>query len=270
MAYDSNGNYSLPVGSTASTGQTILASQHNTPLADIETALSLLLLRDGRAPMLDALNMNSFRINGLDAGALSTDAATVGQVQSAMPVGSVVDYVGTTAPSGWLLCYGQAVSRTTYAVLFAVIGTTFGTGDGSTTFNLPDFRGRVAAGKDNMGGTAASRLTTAKGGVDGATLGSAGGVEEHTLTTAQIPAHTHTGTTGSSGNHSHTVSYVERGDGFGSSPAMSSATGAETKATSTSGAHTHDFTTASGGGTGGAHPNVQPTIVMNKIIKVSY
>lgn len=75
--------------------------------------------------------------------------------------GVVHDFAGTVAPQGWLMCFGQAVSRTTYANLFAKIGTTYGAGDGSSTFNLPDARGRVSAGKDNMGGTTAGRLTTA-------------------------------------------------------------------------------------------------------------
>ena len=67
--------------------------------------------------------------------------------------GEVVPFAGSTAPAGALFCYGQTVSRTTYAGLFAVIGTTYGVGDGSTTFNLPDLRGRVAAGKSDMGGS---------------------------------------------------------------------------------------------------------------------
>lgn len=72
--------------------------------------------------------------------------------------GVIFDFAGSTAPDGFIMCYGQAISRTTYAALFAVIGVTFGPGDGSTTFNVPDLRGRVIAGKDDMGGTAASRL----------------------------------------------------------------------------------------------------------------
>src|SRR5689334_21938639 len=76
-----------------------------------------------------------------------------------MPVGGVAPYAGSTAPTGWLFCFGQNVSRTTYASLFAAIGTTFGAGDGSTTFSLPDLRGRTPFGKDNMGGTAANRVT---------------------------------------------------------------------------------------------------------------
>jgi len=91
------------------------------------------------------------------------------------PPGVVLPYAGASAPTGWLLCYGQAVSRTTYADLFTAISTTYGAGDGSTTFNVPDLRGRVPAGKDNMGGTAANRLTAGGSGVTGTTLGAAGG-----------------------------------------------------------------------------------------------
>ena len=78
--------------------------------------------------------------------------ATVGagsaeiSVPAGTPAGVIVDYGGTSAPSGWLLCDGSAVSRSTYADLFTAIATAYGVGDGSTTFNLPDFRGRVAVG----------------------------------------------------------------------------------------------------------------------------
>lgn len=78
-----------------------------------------------------------------------------------LPSGTLIDFAGTIEPSGWLLCDGRAVSRTTYASLFASISTAFGSGDGSTTFNLPDFRGRFARYNDNMGTAqgAASRDT---------------------------------------------------------------------------------------------------------------
>jgi microcystin-dependent protein len=153
------------------------------------------------------------------------------------PAGMVVPYAGTSAPSGWLLCYGQAVSRTTYAGLFATIGTTYGTGDGST-FNIPDLRGRVVAGQDDMGGTSANRLTDQSGGVDGDTLGDTGGAETHTLTTAEMPAHTHT-----------VSSFATAGSG-------GAVVGVQSGSTNT-------------GSTGGdgAHNNVQPTIILNYIIR---
>jgi microcystin-dependent protein len=83
----------------------------------------------------------------------------------------------STARAGTILGYGQAISRTDYAGLFAAYSTTYGTGDGSTTFNLPDLRGRVVAGKDDMGGSAASRITNAGSSIVGTTLGAAGGLE---------------------------------------------------------------------------------------------
>lgn len=67
-----------------------------------------------------------------------------------LPTGSLVDFAGTSAPSGWLMCDGREVSRTAYSSLFAIVGTSYGVGDGSTTFNLPDFRGRFARYNDNM------------------------------------------------------------------------------------------------------------------------
>jgi microcystin-dependent protein len=100
---------------------------------------------------IPALAMTFVYCDGTDCFA---PTAVVNQV-----VGAIVDYGGSTAPSGWLLCGGQLVSRTTYSALFQVLGTSFGTGDGSTTFAIPDCRGRVAAGKDDMGGSSASRLS---------------------------------------------------------------------------------------------------------------
>lgn len=163
---------------------------------------------------------------------IPTSKAVSTYVTSAMtgkvPVGTVADYGGASAPSGWLLCYGQAVSRSTYSALYSAIGTAFGTGDGSTTFNLPDCRGRVTAGKDNMGGTSANRLTNQTGGLDGDVLGGTGGAETHALTAAQIPP-----------NETRLV-----GDG-GDGPTVAT--------------QWHN-------GTGTAHNNVQPTIILNKII----
>ncbi len=102
--------------------------------------------------------------------------------ESVLPAGMIVDFAGSEADiaSGWLPCAGQAISRTTYSRLFLAIGTTYGTGDGSTTFNLPDCRGRVRAGKDNMGGTAANRITNAIAGFVGTVLGAFGGGESYT------------------------------------------------------------------------------------------
>jgi microcystin-dependent protein len=107
-----------------------------------------------------------------------TDASLVSG-GSLVPAGVCNPYAGATAPTGWLLCYGQSISRATYSTLFTAIGTTYGTASG-TTFNLPDMRGRAVAGQDDMGGTSADRLTTP---LNGDTLGAVGGVETHTHTT---------------------------------------------------------------------------------------
>lgn len=112
-----------------------------------------------------------------------------------LPAGLTSPYAGATAPAGWLLCDGSAVSRTTYVRLFTAIGTVYGIGDGSTTFNLPDARGRVIAGKDDMGGSAALRITNAVAGFIGTTLGAAGGAQAYTPAGTnggtQSIAHTH-------------------------------------------------------------------------------
>ena len=92
-----------------------------------------------------------------------------------MPVGSIISFGGTIAPTGWLLCDGAAVSRTTYSDLFAVIGTNFGYGDNSTTFNIPDLRGRFLRGQDgNIGRDPdrASRTAMNTGGNTGDAVGS--------------------------------------------------------------------------------------------------
>ena len=159
----------------------------------------------------------------------------------ATPVGVMHGYAGATAPEGWLLCYGQAVSRTAYADLFTVIGTTYGSGDGSTTFNIPDRRGRVGVGKDNMGGVSANRLTGQSGGVNGDVLGAAGGAETHTLTLAQIPSHRHA--------YQRPFASINVSDGSGNQPREG---------------FSNENTGAAGGGQ--SHNNVQPALVENVII----
>lgn len=188
-----------------------------------------------------------------------------------VPTGTILPFAGTTAPTDFLLCYGQAVSRTTYSALYAALGTTYGAGDGSTTFNLPDLRGRVVAGKDDMGGTSANRLTDLTGGVNGDTLGDTGGAETHTLTEAEMPAHTHgkgTLATASDGAHTHNI---DRSGSNGSGNGIwgdANIIGQSSTAIKSGGAHTHTITglTASAG-SGDAHNNVQPTIILNYIVR---
>lgn len=228
--------------------------------------------------------------------------------------GTIRIWPSDTLPvNGWLFCNGQAVSRTTYAGLFAVISTTYGTGDGSTTFNVPDLRGRAAFGSDDMGTSAANRITNAGSGIVGTTLGTSGGAETVTLTTSTMPAHTHTGTTASGGSHSHTTSTDGTHHHTGSTD--NDGTGAHThtlsvpsgyigqlgtsaaaagvtptsQSTSSNGAHVHNFTTTDNGshfhttttdgahthtftsdstGSGNAHNNMPPALILNFMIKV--
>lgn len=157
------------------------------------------------------------------------DAAIAAAVLAACPVGTMYDFAGTVVPAGFLGCDGAAVSRTTYAALFASIGTTWGAGDGSTTFNLPDSRRRVAVGS---GGSGTATLANS--------VGSTGGAETHILTIPEMPAHTHSITTVSA----QTI------------------TGGPYAAVQASGSN---LTGSTGGG--GAHNNMQPSMVVLKIIK---
>jgi microcystin-dependent protein len=108
-----------------------------------------------------------------DDGTLTVQTtATVSEI--GFPVGSIIAYGAATAPDGWLVCDGSAISRATYVDLFDVIGITYGPGNGSTTFNIPDLRGRFPIGKAASG--------------TGSTLGGTGGAIDHTHTG---PSHTH-------------------------------------------------------------------------------
>lgn len=118
---------------------------------------------------------------------------------SGVPAGVMMEYAGPIThhanaetgatsgapPRGWLWCAGQEVSRADYPALFAAIGTTHGAGNGTTTFNVPDRRGRIALPLDNMGGTDAGRVSASN------TLGATGGAETHTLAIGNLPAHNH-------------------------------------------------------------------------------
>lgn len=166
-----------------------------------------------------------------------------GTLLGAAPIGSLIDHCGPTAPTGYAACDGTAVSRTTYAALFAVIGTTWGAGDGSTTFNLPDLRDRFRRHK----GTAA--------GVVGATQADQNKSHTHTVsgtTGVNNADHTHTfsGNTGAmsaNATHSHTYSGPALGQGTGTSPNyFFSSTGTGTTSTVNTD-HTHPFSGTTAG-----------------------
>ena len=163
-----------------------------------------------------------------------------------IPSGTILDYAGSTAPDGFLFPYGQAISRTTYGALFLSLIHISGSGDGSTTFNLPDLRGRVLAGKDNMGGSAANRITL------GSTLGYTVGAETHTLLTGEMPSHTHDGPNNG---------FLTKGTTLNSNGAFPSAGSYCTNIPPIA-------TTTAAAGSGGSHNNMQPSIIVNKIIKI--
>jgi microcystin-dependent protein len=193
-----------------------------------------------------------------------------------VPLAAGMDYWGSTTPnSAFAFPAGQAISRTAYASLYAIIGATYGSGDGSTTFNLPDLRGRVVAALDNMGGSAASRLTTsyfgANSGQPPTSLGNVGGLESHTLTTAQLASHSHANTLTDPG-HTHatnpgSANAILIDSSHGGSVGFS-AGGNSTSGLTVSLASTGISINNVNAGNGNAHPNVQPTIVSNYIMRV--
>lgn len=183
-----------------------------------------------------------------------------------VPLGAGFDFWGATAPNtAFALGYGQALSRTLYSGLFGIFGTTYGSGDGSTTFNIPDKRGRVSAGLDNMGGSAAGRLTGAWMSPNGNTLGAFGGAQDIALTENNNGPHIHSNSVTDPG-HAHNFSSVAFG-GLNSSVGGSSLPrDASTGVTTTN--VTGISVSISSSGLGTAHNNVQPTIMCNYLIRV--
>lgn len=273
------------------------------------------LPNNGDTAVVEPYNAAIQAILGVLNGALDQDNLANGAVilsklstalqQALVPAGTILAYGGATAPSGFLLCYGQAVSRSTYSDLFAIVGTVFGTGNGTTTFNLPDLRGRVPVGNDAMGGTAANRsqnsttlattsasasatvgsaaglaagdvivstnvpagttiltisgttitmsanaTATASGiaarfsqfGNDAQVIGAAGGTDSHTLIVAQLAAHSHGVQASDAGG---SALYVAKGNGLNQVTATSFNAGSDQP-----------------------HPNMQPSQIVNYIVKI--
>lgn len=223
----------------------------------------------GQVVALDAAG----RLPAVDGSALSGIVS--------VPAGAIMPFAGSTAPAGWLLCRGQAVSRTTYAALFGVLGTVYGSGDGSTTFDLPNLQDRVAVGSSGAkalgsAGGAASVSTDSAGAHTHAGSSGSAGAHTHggatgatTLTTTQIPSHTHSipavidaqlssypGLTRNSGQNYGTGNTNSTGGG-----------GSHNHGVSSDGVHTHAVTV----GSNGAHTHTvatqSPYLAINFIIK---
>ena len=178
--------------------------------------------------------------DGTSGQFLETNGSGILSFGDVLPVGTVLPFAGSGAQTGWLYCNGQAANRTTYSVLFTAIGTTYGVGDGSSTFNLPDLRGRVPAGLDVDASGFANRITVTASDVSGTVLGSTGGSQTHILTAGELPTSATYQKETSHGGQSGTA-----GSGLAQSPAQTALTGANNE----------------------AHLNLQPTIILNYIIR---
>lgn len=215
---------------------------------------------------------------------------------ASLPTGFTSPYVGTTAPSGFVLLDGKTIgdgssggterANADCEDLFTLLWESMADaeapvigGRGASAaadwaahkpITLPDARGRVIAAKDNLGGSAASRLTAAGSGITASTLGTSGGTETHTLTAAETAAHTHTGTAASDGAHTHTVTAAHTSHAVygGATTSYGAAQSAITSSAASPATHTHTVSVDANVGGDGPHLNTQPTLVLSMIIKL--
>ena len=266
----------------------------NKPLRQLDTAIQN--LRNGvlaiAQPLISSFlraqhnHQNAAGGGKLDLSALLVSSGAQGNTLQEGPNGTVISAPASSGPepgditfsqrnakTGWLLCHGQAVSRTTYASLFAAIGIANGAGDGSTTFNLPDGRGRATIGKDNMGGASANRIAASWAD----TMGGPGGSETHLLTQSELPSHNHDvldgSTTTPGSDPGEDVAYSKEWEHVG---LAGSNTGTNTRYPKYQRRQAQDsnkydeegypYMVTNGGGNM-PHNNVQPSIAMNMFIK---
>jgi len=268
MSRNGSGTYTLPAGNPVVTGTTITTTWANTTLNDVASSLTGSVAADGQTPMSGSLNMANNKVISVLDPTLAQDAATKAYVDAvgftvapgtsgnlltsngtiwtsaapavSVPTGVINMWPTATAPTGYLLCAGSAVSRTTYAALFAVISTTFGVGDGTTTFNLPNYTSRMPYGT---------------------TIGAIGGSAD-----AVVVSHTHTATsTVTDPSHSHTTDAGSTRGGAGSNSGYSTS-GSFTTGTATTGITV--ATTNTSTGVSGTNANLPPYLGINFIIKV--
>jgi microcystin-dependent protein len=229
---------------STATVEVVTGTAATTPVAPTPAFSRYLVL----ATVNVAAGMSSLTTTDVVPSRIRAGSATV-------PTGAIQMFAGSAAPSGYLICDGASVNRADFPALFTVIGTTYGSSSG-TTFNLPDLRGRTPIGVGTGTG-----LTTR-------TLGAMGGAENVTLTIAQMPSHNHGGSVVTGGAHTHDMTSVitafagntwniVNGNGW----ALATRT-----TVAGQGSHTHTIN-SEGGGTG--HPNMQPFLALNFIIRSS-
>jgi microcystin-dependent protein len=282
-------------------GNTIVASQHNSNFNAVKSFVDA--LSAGTNFDANAIGTSSIDDLAITNGKIAGNAVTLDKIATALqqalcPTGSILPYAGSTSPSGWLVCDGSQVSRTEYPALFALVGTTYGSGNGSTTFNVPNLIGRVPVGRD-------------AGQTEFDVLGETGGAKTVTLTAAQsgLRDHGHSATTtvvttvtindGGAHSHGYDNTHDHLVDSTQTASTSHTHTGTQTNAAgisggtqvdidtqntagstiSSAGTHAHTNTATSTASTGivasgsanasEAHTNLQPYLVLNYIIKAA-
>lgn len=235
---------SLDSLSNPASGDTLNAPSHSTQHANAN----------------DAIEMLEAKV-GVDSSAVTSSLDY--KVRVGNPTGSITMWATNTAPTGWLICDGAPISRSIYGALWGVLGTTYGSGDGSSTFNLPNLKGKVPVGRDATQ-------------TEFDALNDQGGSKTSALTSGNLPAHTHSGSTNNTGSHSHTSAQSDIVRQYGGGDAKLTAnsnygpynTGSIT--TDAQGAHEHTVSVSGGGNgtaTGDAFNNLPPFITLNYIIR---
>jgi microcystin-dependent protein len=227
--------------------------------ADTAASTAVSNVIDSSPNTLDTLNELAAAL-GDDPNFATTITSLIAEKMSNVP-GMISQYAGTTSPNGWMICDGSEVSRTTYSALYSAIGNSYGSGNGSTTFNLPNLKGRVPVGLDSSQTEFDTR---------GETGGSKTSVAPHDHSIAHD--HASFSTSDGAGNHQHSINdgghyYIAGGSDFEVGYSRQGGT------TSFNGAHNHAIDVPNFSGTSGAASaaatsgNLQPYIVVNYIIK---